>query len=61
METKSVSMNELKFVFYSLKSSKSPGYNDINYNVIKKCFDSLCGPLKYLFNFSTENGVFQTT
>ena len=42
METKPPSMNELKDAFYSLKSNKSPGYDDISYNVIKKCFGSLC-------------------
>ena len=51
-------MNELKDAFYSLKSNKSPGYDDISYNVIKKCFGSLCEPLKYLFNLSIEKGVF---
>ena len=32
METKPLSMNELKDSFYSLKSNKSPGYDDISYN-----------------------------
>ena len=36
METKPLSMNELKDAFYSLKSNKSPGYDDISYNVIEK-------------------------
>ena len=51
-------MNELKDAFYSLKSDKRPGYDDISYNVVKKCFGSLCEPLKYLFNLSIEKGVF---
>ena len=46
IETKPLSMNELKDAFYSLKSNKSPRYDDISYNVIKKCFNSLCEPLK---------------
>ena len=58
METKPLSMNELKDAFYSLKSNKSPGYDNISYNVIKKCLVSLCEPLKYLFNLSIEKGVF---
>ena len=57
-ETKPLSINELKDAFYSLKSNKSPGYDDISYNVIKKCFGSLCEPLKYLFNLSIEKSVF---
>ena len=35
METKALSMNELKDAFYSFKSNKSPGYDNINYNVTK--------------------------
>ena len=36
METKPLSMNELKYAFYFLKSNKSPGYDHISYNAIKK-------------------------
>ena len=35
METKPFSMDELKDSLYSLKSNKSPGYDDMNYNVMK--------------------------
>ena len=41
METKRLSMNELKDAFFSLKINKSPGYDDISFNVLKKCFSSL--------------------
>ena len=58
MGTKPLSMNELKDAFYYLKSNKIPGYDDISYNIIKKCFGSLCEPLKYLFNISMKKGVF---
>ena len=47
-------MNELEDAFYFLKSNKNPGYDNISYNVIRKCFNSL----KYLFNLSIERGVF---
>ena len=53
-----LSMNELKDAFFSLKINKSPGYDDISFNVIKKCFSSLCEPLKYLLNLSIEKGIF---
>ena len=36
MKTKQLSMNELKDAFFSLKSNKSPGYDDISFNVLKK-------------------------
>ena len=52
-------MNELKDAFFSLKINKSPGYDDISFYVLKKCFSSLCEPLKYLFNLSFEKGIFQ--
>ena len=58
METKRLSMNKLKDAFFSLKINKSPGYDGISFNVLKKCFSSLCEPLKYLFNLSIEKGIF---
>ena len=61
MKTKQLSMNELKDDFFSLKINKSLGYDDISFNVLKKCFGSLCEPLKYLFNLSIEKGISQMT
>ena len=58
MKTKQLSINALKDVFFSLKINKGPGYHDISFNVLKKCFSSLCEPLKYLFNLSIEKGIF---
>ena len=58
MKTKQLSMNELKDAFFSLKINKSPGYDDISFNIVKICFSSLCKPLKYLFNLSIEKGIF---
>ena len=58
VETKPLSVNELIDAFYSLQSNKSPGYDDISYIVIKKCFGSLCEPFKCLFNLSIKKGVF---
>ena len=52
------SINELKDAFFSLKLNKSSGYNDINFNVIKKCFESLHKPLLHIFNQSLPNGFF---
>ena len=59
METKLLSVNQLKDAFYSLKCDKNPRHDDISYNVIKKCFGSLCEPLKYFFNLLIENSVFR--
>ena len=66
-ESKQLLANEWKDAFsfkinksqgYDDISFKSPGYDDINLNVLIKCFSSFCEPLKYLFNLSTETGVF---
>ena len=38
MQHKSVSINELIDTFLSLKFRKSPGYDKISFNVVKKCF-----------------------
>ena len=51
-------MNELKDAIFSLKINKSSGYDDISFNVLKKCFSSLREPLKYLHNLSIEKAIF---
>ena len=58
MGKKSLSINELKEALFSLKTNKSPRYDDINFNVAKKCFGEINEPLKHLFNLSLENGTF---
>ena len=58
MQHKSVSINESRDTYFSLKLSKSPGYDEINSNVVKKCFSQLCEPLKHVFNLSIETRVF---
>ena len=58
MQHKLVSINELRDAFFSLKLTKSPGYDEISFNVVKKCFSELCEPHKHVFNISIEIGVF---
>ena len=58
MQHKSVSINELRDAFFSFKLNKSPGYDEISFNVVKKCFSELWEPLKHVFNSSIETGVF---
>ena len=48
----------LKEAFFSLKTNKSPGYDDINFNIVKKCFGETIEPLKHLLNLSPENKIF---
>ena len=52
MGKNSISINKLNESFFSLKANKSPGYDDINFNVVKKCFGEINEPLKHLFNLS---------
>ena len=59
LSSQSVLIKELKDVFFfSLKTNKSPGADEINFSIIKHCFGELCGPLKYLFDLSLQSGVF---
>ena len=53
-----LTINELKEAFFSLKTNKSPGYDDINFNVIRQCFGSLHKPLLHVFSQSLKTGVF---
>ena len=58
MQHTSVLINELRDTFFSLKLNKSPGYDEINFNVIRKCFSELREPIKHVFNLSIETWVF---
>ena len=58
MPTDSLTINEVKEAFFSLKINKSPGCDEISFNVIKNCFSELNIPLKYLFDKSLEIGIF---
>ena len=53
-----ISVNELKNVFFSVKTNKSPGHDDINFNVIRSCFGELCKPLQYLVNLPFKKNIF---
>ena len=47
METKQLSINELKNASFSLKINKNPSYDGISFRFLKKCFSSLCELLNY--------------
>ena len=46
----SSSINKLNEAFSSLKTNKSPRYNDINFPVVKKCLGEINKPLKHIIN-----------
>ena len=58
LPSQSLSISELKDAFFFSEKKKSPGADEINFNVIKHCFGKLCGPLKYLFDLSLQSRVF---
>ena len=58
MDSKPLSINELKDAFFPLKINKSSSVDDVSFNIIKKCFGMLCKPVIYLFQLSLKKGVF---
>ena len=56
---KDLTVNELKDALFSLKLNKTPGYNEVNFNVVKKCFGSLHKPLLYIFNVHRKMELFK--
>ena len=56
---KVITVNEFKDTFFYLKINKSASYDDISFNVIKKCFGVLLKPLLHVFNLSLQTGIFQ--
>ena len=59
MPTGPIIVNELKDAFFSIKTNKCPGHDEINFNVTRSCFGELCEPLQYLFNLSFKTCIFQ--
>ena len=43
--------------FFSLKKSRSPGYNDVYFNVTRKCYGELCEQLRYFLIYLSVNGL----
>ena len=57
-EEVTLSDEEKKTVFFSLKGGKSPGFDEINYDIVKQNFNSLLVLLKYIFDLSLKSGTF---
>ena len=58
MPTGSITINEVKEAFFSLKINKNLGCDEISFNVIKNYFSELNMPLKYLLDMSLGSGIF---
>ena len=49
---------EIKTAFFSLRGGKIPGFDEINYDIVNKNFNSLLVPLKCIFDLSLKSGTF---
>ena len=49
---------EIKIAFSTLRSNKSPGFDDISSDVIKFAFDAIIEPIRHIFDISLTKGVF---
>ena len=45
-------------IFFLTLSYKSPGYNEISFNIVKNCFGPLLKPLMFIFSLSLQKGSF---
>ena len=54
----SFSDGEIKTGFFSLKGGKIPGFDEINYDIVKQNFNSLLVLLKCIFDLSLKSGIF---
>ena len=54
-----LSDEEIKITFFSLKGDPSPGFDEINYDIVKQNFNSLLVLLKYIFNLFLKSGTFR--
>ena len=55
---KTLTDEEFKKAFFSLEMYKSPGYDDISFNVVKDIFEHICTTLKHIFKQSLLKGLF---
>ena len=57
-QERDLTINKLNHAFFSLRLNKSIGYDEVSFNVIKKCSGSLYKPSLHIFNVSLQNGTF---
>ena len=50
--------NEFKVAFFALKTNKSPGYDKLYVNVIRKLYHELKIQLMNIFSLSLKKGIF---
>ena len=55
---RALTVNDPKEAYFWLDINESPGYDDISFNVVRNCFDSLLKLLMAIFNLSLQKGCF---
>ena len=50
-EEVTLSDEEIKTAFFSVKGGKCPGFDEINYDIVKQNLNSLLVPLKYILTY----------
>ena len=58
LEEVTISDEERKTAFFSLKGGKSSGFDEIKYHILKQNFNSLLVPLKCIFDLSLKSSTF---
>ena len=58
LSDKPLSEKEFKDVFFTLKTNESPGYDNLNVNVMKRMYHELKIPLMNTFSQSLSTGIF---
>ena len=57
-EVVTLSDEEIKTAFFSLKGNKSPGFDEVNYDNVEQNLNCLLVLLKCIFDISLKNGTF---
>ena len=48
----------MKNAFFPLKIDKGPGFGELSFNLVKKCFVELYDPWNFVCDLSLEKGIF---
>ena len=58
LHERALTEEEFKNTFFALKTNRSPGYENLHVNVIRKLYNELKIPLMNIFNLSLTTGIF---
>ena len=58
LEEVTISDEERKTVFFTLKRGKSPCFDEIKYHIVKQNFNTLLVPLKCIFDLSLKSSTY---